>query len=143
MKIIKSYNTFSNESMNNKLTERNFVVDIINYKFQLFIGKHLVSESRFNIEQPDEWFNQKYVTLSNVKTIKRFQGKGYAKYLLEHIFDYVKNEFKINIITLLVYKNNYKAVNLYLKCGFEIYIDYDENNDGSGDPCYTLIKNLP
>lgn len=46
----------------------------------------------------------------------------------------MKNELKLNIITLIVYKNNYKAVNLYFKSGFEIYIEYEDS--------YSLIKNL-
>jgi len=55
-------------------------------------------------------------------------------YLLEHIFNYVKNELKLNIITLIVYKNNIEAVNLYFKSGFRIYIEYEDS--------YSLIKNL-
>ena len=118
--------------------EKKIVIDKKNYKFKLFLDDILVSESSFRIEHPDKWFNEKYVTIHDLKTVKNFQGKGYAKYLLEQIFNYVKNELKINIITLLVYKNNYKAVNLYLKCGFEIYQDYDDNKNQS----FILIKKL-
>jgi len=125
-----------------KISELKFVMNLQKHKFLLFVGDTLVAESGFNIEQPDKWFDQKYVILFNVKTIKRFRGQGYAKKLLEHIFYYIKNELKLNIITLLVYKNNYKAVSLYFKLGFEIYIDYDENNTMGDEACYTLIKHL-
>lgn len=110
-----------------------FVVD--NRKFKLVIGRKIITESGFSIEEPDKYFNEKYVTLYDLKTIEDFQNKGFAKYLLKEIFNYVKNNLGINIITLIVYKDNIKAINLYLKYGFEIYIEYDDNS-------YSLIKNL-
>jgi len=111
---------------------KKFIIDIYNNKFQLYLGFTLVSESGFSIEQPDEFFNEKYFTLYELKTLEEFQRQGFAKYLLYQIFDYVKNELRINIITLIVYKNNHSAVNLYLDSGFEIYNDYDDS--------YSLIK---
>ena len=69
-----------------------------------------------------------------LKTFKNFQRKGFAKYLLNQIFNYVKNILKLNIITLIVYKNNFKAINLYFNCGFKIHIDYIDS--------YSLIKKL-
>ena len=126
---MKSYNQFINEDVT---TEKRFVIN--NNKFQLFLDNILVSETDFSIEQPDEWFDEKYATIFDLKTFKNFRGKGFAKYLLEQIFDYVKNELKLNIITLIVYKKNTKAVNLYFKCGFEIYKEYDDS--------YSLIKRL-
>jgi len=126
--MIVTYNQFINEN----ITEKRFVIN--ENKFQLFLGDILVSETGFNMEQPDEWFNEKYVTLYDLKTFEDFKGKGFAKYLLEQIFNYVKNELKINIITLIVYKDNNKAVGLYFKSGFEIYMEYDDS--------YSLIKRL-
>lgn len=131
---LNTYKEFINENVTD---EKRFVVDKKNYKFQLFLGKNLISETGFSIEQPDEWFNQKYTTLFDLKTVKEYQGKGLAKYLLNQIFDYIKNNLKLNIITLTVYKNNYKAVNLYFNSGFEIYQDFDNE-----EPCFTLIKKL-
>jgi len=93
-----------------------------------------VCESNFNIESPDEWFNEKYVSIYDLKTFEKFRRKGYAKYLLERIFEYVKNSFKLNIITLIVDKDNTNAVNLYFNNGFEIFMEYDES--------YSLIKKL-
>lgn len=116
--------------------EKRFVVDKKNYKFELYLGDDLVVKSGFSIEPPDKWFNKKYVTLFNFETIEEFRGKGFAKCLLEKIFDYVKNKLKLDIITLNVHKNNHRAINLYLKCGFEKYQDFKESY------YYTLIKKL-
>lgn len=114
--------------------EKRFVVD--NYKFKLFLGDIYVAESGFSIEEPDEWIKEKYATLFNLKTFKEFRGQGYMKYLLDQIFNYVKNDLKIKIITLNVYKSNTNAINLYLKTGFEIFIDTYDND------MMTLIKRL-
>jgi len=109
-----------------------FVVD--KNKFKLFLGNSLVSETGFNIESPDKWFNKKYVTLHDLKTIKKFQGKGYSKHLLRKIFEYVKDKLDINLIALIVDKDNKKALNLYLHNGFEIFKEYDDS--------FSLIKKL-
>ena len=139
---VYNYTNFINEKVKNdkkykqfnESKEKGIEIDKKNHKFQLISNGDLVSESGFVIEQPDKWFNEPYVTIHDFKTFENFQGKGFAKYLLEQIFDYVKNELKLNIITLIVYKDNYKAVNLYFKCGFEIYVEYDDS--------YSLIKKL-
>ena len=133
-----------NHLTNYKLFESNrdnlkFIVDNKNYIFQLFLEGILVAESHFCIEQPDELFNQKYVGLFKLETKKEFRGNGFMKHLLEQIFDYTKNEFKIDNILLNVYKNNSNALNLYLNTGFEIYKDYEDEDD---DPYFTLIKKL-
>jgi len=113
--------------------EKRFVVNKKNNKFQLYINNIPASEAGFKIEQPDKWFNQKYISLFNIKTAEEFRGKGFAKNLMEQIFNYVKN-LNINIITLIVYKNNITATRLYLNCGFEIFMDYEES--------YCLIRRL-
>jgi len=112
------------------------VFSIDNNYFKLFLDDVLVSESGFNIEQSDTWFNEKYITLHNLKTYDKFKMKGFAKYLLEQIFNYIKNTLNINIITLIVYKKNIKATNLYFNSGFEIYIEYESI------AAYSLIKSL-
>lgn len=134
---IKKYIEFLNENI---LQETEFVVNKKNNKFQLFINNDLVSESGFSIENPDKWFNKKYVTLFDLNTSKKFQNKGFAKKLLEEIFNYVKNNLKLNIITLNVYKTNYKAVNLYFKCEFTVLVDYNDKNIKKS--YYSLVKNL-
>ena len=123
MKHLKSYENINKPEI---------IID--DNKFQLSLNNILISETKFTIEEPDEFFNEKYFTIYDLKTINEFQGKGFAKYLLNYIFKYVKNELKINIITLNVYKKNYKALNLYLNSGFEIYINYKNS--------YSLIKKL-
>ena len=106
-------------------------------KFKLFIDNNLVSEANFTIEQPDKWFNKKYATLYNLKTFKKFRNQGFAKKLLNYIFQYIKNELKINTITLLVYKNNIPAINLYLTTNFKIFQNFENDN-----PSFILIKKL-
>ncbi|MFA5586371.1 MAG: GNAT family N-acetyltransferase [Saccharofermentanales bacterium] len=126
---MKKFNEFINE-YNSEL--KKFIIE--NNKFKLFINNTLATETSFNIEEPDEFFNHEYVSIYDLKTYKEYQGKGYAKYLLEQIFIYVKNKLKLNTITLIVNKDNYKAVNLYFNMGFEIFIEYDDS--------YSLIKKL-
>jgi len=112
------------------IVEKQFIVK--NHKFELLINNKLVTESKFNIEPKDEFFNEKYVSIYELKTLEQFRKKGYAKMLLEEIFNYVKNTLKLNIISLIVDKNNYKAVNLYFNVGFKIFIEYKDS--------YSLIK---
>jgi len=45
----------------------------------------------------------------------QFQINGYAKILLNKFFCFVKNKLNLNIIVLIVDKNNHKAINLYKK----------------------------
>lgn len=121
--------------MVNSTTEKRFVIDKKNYKFQLFLGNILVAESYFALEQPDGLFSQKYVGLYKLETNKKFRRKGFMTYLLKQIFEYVKNE-KLGTILLNVYKSNEYALNLYFTNGFEIYKDFNDDNE----PYYTLIK---
>lgn len=46
-----------------------------------------------------------------------FVGKGYGKLILNNLIDNRKK----NVLYLTVDKNNYKAINLYLNRGFQIY----------------------
>lgn len=138
--MIKYYNIPIYEAYNKVITEeftfdKNKVKIIIEKnKFKLFSNKVLVSETGYNIEDPDKYFNEKYVTLYDLKTFDKYQGKGFAKYLLEQTLNYVKNNLKINIVSLIVYKDNYKASKLYFNMGFEIFIEYADS--------YCLIKKL-
>jgi ribosomal protein S18 acetylase RimI-like enzyme len=124
--------------MNEQSTEKRFIVDKKDYKFQLFLGENLISKSYFVIEQPDELFNQKYVGLFKLETNSKFRRKGFMLYLLNNIFNYVKCELKINNILLNVHKDNSDALNLYFNIGFKIYKDYSHDDE----PYYTLIKEL-
>jgi len=129
IEFIGNYETPIKENLTNNLkfvTTKN--------KFQLLLNNNIVTESGFSIENPDKYFNQKYATLYDLKTSKDFQRKGLAKYILDQIFNYVKNNLYINIIALIVYKNNPNAVNLYFNSGFEIFMEYDDS--------YSLIKKL-
>jgi|WetSurMetagenome_2_1015567.scaffolds.fasta_scaffold373613_3 ribosomal protein S18 acetylase RimI-like enzyme len=115
-----------------KPNEKRFVIQ--KNKFKLFSNNILVAESGFDITKKDKWFNENYIIIYNLKVFKKFQDKGFAKYLLKEIFNYVKNELNFKIISLIVYKDNYKAVNLYFKVGFKIFMEYDDS--------YSLVKNL-
>ena len=123
-----SYTIFINN------TNKKFNVYKNNKKFKLYLGNIVVSEANYNIENKDDYFNEKYLTINTVHTIDRFKGKGYAKLLFNEIFDYVKNNLKLNIITLIVYKDNTPAVKLYFKLGFDIFMEYDNS--------YCLIEYL-
>lgn len=121
MRYIKTYKLFEEF-----LIEQN--------TFKLLIGNNLVSEVKFNIEPQDEFFNANYVSIYELQTFEQFRNKGYAKYLLHEIFNYVKNTLKIDIITLIVNKDNHKAINLYFNSGFQIFMEYEDS--------YSLVKKL-
>lgn len=125
---VKSFKQFVNEN----ITDKKFIVK--NNKFELLIDNILVTETKFNIETEDEFFNEKYLSIYELETFEQYRGKGYAKLLLEGIFNYVKNTLKLNIITLIVDKDNHKAVNLYSNNGFEIFMEYEDS--------YSLVKKL-
>jgi ribosomal protein S18 acetylase RimI-like enzyme len=126
---IESFNQFINES-----STYNKLLITKNNKFELLIDNILVAETQFNIEDQDEFFNVKYVSIYELKTFKQFRGKGYARMLLNEIFNYVKHTLNINIITLIVDKDNINAVNLYFNTGFEIFMEYNDS--------YSLVKKL-
>ena len=88
---------------------------VSNNKFQLIINNVLVGETKFNIEEPDEFFNENYVSIYELIIFEKFRNKGYAKILLNKFFCFVKNKLNLNIIVLIVDKNNHKAINLYKK----------------------------
>lgn len=134
MKYLEYFKLFEEEQLNKK----KFRIDKKNYKFQLFLEDILVAESHFSIEQPDDLFNQEYVGLFKLKTNEEFRGKGFMKYLLGQIFDYVKNKLNIDSILLNVYKNNSSALHLYFNSGFEIYKNYNDDDE----PYFTLLKKL-
>ena len=102
--------------------------------FELSIDDVLVTKTKYKIEQKDEFFSENYVSIYELETLEQFRRNGYAKHLLNEIFNYVRNTLKLNIITLIVYKNNTNAINLYLNSGFGIFMEYETS--------YSLIKNL-
>jgi len=122
-------------------SEKRFEVDKKSGKFKLFLGNTLVTECGFNVKPPDKWFDKKYLILHDMKTVKKYQRKGFAKFILKQIFNYVKDDLKLNIISLIVYKDNEPATKLYLKSGFEKYNNYDDFND-EDNSFMTLIKKL-
>ena len=57
----------------------------------------MVSESKFQINKPDYFFDKKYIGLFRLKTLTKFRNKGFGEILINNIFDYVKNNLKLNI----------------------------------------------
>jgi len=102
--------------------------------FEFWVGNDLFFKLKYNIESPNELFNEKYVSIYDLVAFESFGCEGYASKLLDNIFDYVKKNLGINIITLIVYKNNYDAISLYLKKGFILISEFDDN--------YSMVKFL-
>jgi ribosomal protein S18 acetylase RimI-like enzyme len=127
MKKIKDYNNFANIKFN-----------VENNTFKLYFKSELVSESKFQINKPDYFFDKKYIGLFRLKTLTKFRNKGFGEILINNIFDYVKNNLKLNHIFLNVYTNNTPALNLYFKTGFSIFGKYDDDDESY----YTLVKIL-
>ena len=128
-----------------KLFESDLLIDDLKFKidnkksiFKLLLNDNLIAKSYFSMENPDNLFNNKYVGIFKLETIKEFRVKGYMNILIDHIFEYVLNNLNINYILLNVYKDNHAALNLYLKKGFEIYKDFNDDEY----PYFTLIKRL-
>lgn len=83
---------YLNQKMNNKqklfklmhkvagmpLFENNKKIKILvsNNKFQLIINNVLVGETKFNIEEPDEFFNENYVSIYELIIFEKFRNKG-------------------------------------------------------------------
>ena len=84
MRIHQSFVKYLKEK---KSEEKRFVVDEKNHKFYVILDDILLAESGFKIENPDEWFNGKYISIYDLKTIEKYRGKGFAKYLsIQKIF---------------------------------------------------------
>jgi ribosomal protein S18 acetylase RimI-like enzyme len=118
-----------------------FVADSIKFEFsdidniaRLLINNQHVSSIGYQIVSSDEWISENYVILFNIKTVDHYQNNGFAKLLLRRTINYIKNVLHIRIITLIVDKDNRKAISLYTGVGFEVYVEYDAE--------YCLIKKL-
>ncbi len=125
-------NRIVNEVVGNAI-DKAFAVTKDRFKLKNSNGV-VVSECGFEVVNKDKWFNQKYVTLFDLKTKKEYRGKGFANELLNYIFKHVKNNEKVNIISLIVDKDNDKAIGLYKKCGFDVFIEYEDS--------YSMVKRL-
>lgn len=72
------------------------------------------------------YFNNdtKIVFINHVCVLKSFQGYGISKKIISNCICYSK-EKKYKFIKLEVYKNNFKAINLYKYFNFEIENEFD------------------
>lgn len=99
---------------------------------RLYINNVLSVETCFDINKPDKFFGKIYVSIHDLKSY--VEHKSLARNFLSELFKYIKIELGYNIITLIVYKDNINALNLYFDTGFEIFMDYDNS--------YCLVKYL-
>ena len=81
-------------------------------------------------------FDQEKAYLYGVFTVDKYGKQGYAKTLLEHVIEFLK-ELGISNIELTVEISNENANNLYKKLGFKI-IEEIENEYGDGKPRYLM-----
>lgn len=65
--------------------------------------------------------------ITNVSTIKHFQGKGIARKILVDLFNYATQK-NFNTLSLEVHKNNLKAIDFYTKIGFHKVNQTKKNN---------------
>ena len=78
------------------------------------------------------------VFLSHLTVKPEFRGKGIGTLLCNYIFDYCK-KLNYSEISLEVLINNYHAIRLYHRLGFNKLIAVDEDEDGK---YLGLLKNL-
>lgn len=95
----------------------------------------ILSKVNYNIELPDDFFDEEYVSIYEFETNENYKRMGYANRLLDEIFSFLKTNTNIRIITLIVDKINQPAINLYFKHGFKIFAEYDDSS-------YSLIKKI-
>lgn len=106
----------------------------VNSILRLTSDDEVVSQVEFKVERPDEWFDKEYVSVFDLLTILEYRRKRFAKMMLNYLFDYVRDELKLDTITLVVYKTNKIALSLYFGVGFEIFREYGSS--------YSLVKHL-
>ena len=64
------------------------------------------------------WITPDDIELNNIVVRKDSRGRGYSKILLEKLLE-ISKEYDREFITLEVNEKNEKAINLYIKFGFE------------------------
>lgn len=81
----------------------------------------------FKKDDPDYCIPQKRLYLSRIIVKKEYRNKGIGKKLMEFIIEYAKS-LNYKELSLGVNLDNYNALNLYVKLGFNkiIYIGQDE-----------------
>jgi ribosomal protein S18 acetylase RimI-like enzyme len=84
--------------------------------FGLFYDNELVSI--LSLIQENKEKRKHCGTIFSVMTKEKYQHKGLASILFEHLINYVDKSNKITILTLKVGSTNYNAQKLYKKFGF-------------------------
>lgn len=83
----------------------------------------------FDMNDSDYTIDNKRIYLSRFLVKKEMRNKGIGKLLLMHIFDYVR-DLGYKEISVGVNLDNYIALKIYHKYGFDKIIKVDEDDDG-------------
>lgn len=108
----------------------NFVQELLPYDSDLDIEFHLenikencqnfiVEENGVQIGFFILWFMEEYLLINALFIKEEYRRKGYATKILDYIKKDLFSKQKADEILLHVYKENKKAVSLYIKYGFE------------------------
>ncbi len=97
-------------------------------------------EEGFFIGMISLWIDSPNAQIINIYILPEFQGRKYAKLLMDFMCDFVKS-FDVTEVTLEVRTSNYKAISLYEKYGFtEVSIrrQYYDN----GEDAFLMLKRM-
>lgn len=78
--------------------------------------------------------------LEGIVTLKEHKNKGYAKALIEHLIDFLK-EKKVEKLFLEVREGNLSAINLYKKVGFN-QISIRKKYYQNGENALIMVKEI-
>ena len=110
--------TWNNEYPNNKIIEQDIRKEelfCIKKKNEIIATATLTKD--IEIEKEISKSYNPYL-LTRVAVNRNYQGQGYSKVLLQQVFEIARKE-KIDLIYLLLNKENKRAKSLYKKCAFK------------------------
>ncbi|MBK3866155.1 GNAT family N-acetyltransferase [Pseudomonas stutzeri] len=126
---VESLQELLNDSYNQQLVggvvapmSRNQVVEWLQEK------RNSENVCQFAIEESGSWCG--YVQLVSIdklsgnavlgiNILRRFQGKGLGKIAIQRVHDFARDSLLLRKLVLYVRSDNYSAVNLYLKIGYQ------------------------
>lgn len=142
IKNFEKCNNIWNMEKNKELKDR-FYKELLNKNRMTFIytkDEEYIGEVSIVFNKNDEDYTIPGIRLyiSRIIVKKEFRGKGYGKKLMNHIIEYAKRE-KYKELSLGVNLENYIALRLYVKLGFNKIQFIGEDSDGK---YVKLIKRL-
>lgn len=142
IKNFEKCNNIWNMEKNKELKDR-FYKELLNKNRMTFIytkDEEYIGEVSIVFNKNDEDYTIPGIRLyiSRIIVKKEFRGKGYGKKLMNHIIEYAKRE-KYKELSLGVNLDNYIALRLYVKLGFNKIQFIGEDSDGK---YVKLIKRL-